>query len=261
MPNISNGGGTEHLIEGGLTPIISGLADELDIRLETVVQSIDYSQPGRVVVTTPQETFSAPQCLVTVPLGVLKKGRIRFAPALPEQLQHGIETLNFGRFYKLALRFPHCFWERDIHWIGTVAEQSRDYGHGEHAMFVNMLPPLDQPALIMLADGDYAEKLETIGAEAAVELVMARLRMIYGSDIPEPEQYLSSKWICSPFTNGSYSYYGFGSSPADVAAFTEMQNGQLTFAGEHTLDKFHGTLHAAYLSGLQAAKRIAESLL
>ena len=48
--------------------------------------------------------------VVTVPLGVLKRGAPRFSPALPPDRLAAIGRLGFGRFEKVALRFDEPFW-------------------------------------------------------------------------------------------------------------------------------------------------------
>jgi monoamine oxidase len=48
--------------------------------------------------------------VVTVPLGVLKRGAPRFSPALPADRAAAITRLGFGRYEKVALRFDEPFW-------------------------------------------------------------------------------------------------------------------------------------------------------
>ena len=51
--------------------------------------------------------------IVTVPLGVLKRGGPRFEPPLPEPVQAAVAALGFGRYEKIALRFETAFWRAD----------------------------------------------------------------------------------------------------------------------------------------------------
>ena len=51
--------------------------------------------------------------IVTVPLGVLKRGRPRFDPPLPAPVQRAVDALGFGRYEKIALRFDSPFWRDD----------------------------------------------------------------------------------------------------------------------------------------------------
>jgi hypothetical protein len=44
--------------------------------------------------------------VVTVPLGVLKRGAPTFSPALPADRLAAIERLGFGRYEKVAMRSP-----------------------------------------------------------------------------------------------------------------------------------------------------------
>ena len=48
--------------------------------------------------------------MVTLPLGVLKRGLPRFTPALPPDRLAAIGRLGFGRFEKVALRFAEPIW-------------------------------------------------------------------------------------------------------------------------------------------------------
>ena len=50
--------------------------------------------------------------VVTLPLGVLKRGLPRFTPALPPDRLAAIGRLGFGRFEKVALRFAEPFWRQ-----------------------------------------------------------------------------------------------------------------------------------------------------
>lgn len=251
--------GEEHWVDGGLGQVVDVLAHGLTVELNQIVEAIEYGESGEVRVQTDQGVFEADRCLVTVPLGVLKREAIAFSPALPDSIQGAIERLVFGRFYKLAMTFPSIFWDEQIQTLGSIGTSTDDYGSGEHVVFFNLVPLLGESGLVMFAGTDFAEALERMGADAAKEVAMARLRGMYGNDIPEPNQYIASDWIQSPFTGGSYTNWGVGSGLEDSQSFEAVLNGQLTFAGEHTSSDHPATIHGAYISGLKAAKRICDS--
>ena len=81
--------GQQRIFPGGYAGIIDGLSAGLDIRLQTAVKAIDYGRTP-VLVETSAGPFTATHVIVTVPLGVLKNGAIRFTPELPgeKQLRH-----------------------------------------------------------------------------------------------------------------------------------------------------------------------------
>lgn len=251
--------GEEHWVDGGLGQIVDTLAKGLTIQQNHIVEAIDYSQAGKVVVHTTQGVYEAERCIVTVPLGVLKKEAIAFTPVLPTAIQTGIERIVFGRFFKLGITFPSVFWDENVHAIGSIGKETDDYGAGEHVVFFNLWPLLGERGLVMFAGTDFAEVLEKMTLAEATAVAMGRLRLIYGNDIPEPEQAIATDWIQSPFTGGSYSNLGVGASSEDRLAFHAMLNGQLTFAGEHTSVDHSSTIHGAYISGLKAAKRVCDS--
>lgn len=72
----------------------------LPVVYRSVVKKIEYSKTG-VRVQTATHSFRADAVLVTVPLGVLKKGDIRFSPALPQRKRSAVSRLGFGLLNKV----------------------------------------------------------------------------------------------------------------------------------------------------------------
>lgn len=77
--------------------------------------------------------------------------------------------------------------------------------------------------------------------------------------IPEPVGGLITRWRQDPFALGSYSYLARGARPADRVALGDPVGRTLFFAGEAASRRYPGTVHGAYLSGQQAAERLAET--
>ena len=79
------------------------------------VESIDYSIPGKVRVTTKHgRTTIVDKVIVAVPLTVLKRNSICFTPCLPSTKRRAIRRLGAGLVEKVALWFPTRFWEKKI---------------------------------------------------------------------------------------------------------------------------------------------------
>ena len=94
---------------------------------------------------------------------------------------------------------------------------------------------------------------ERIGAEA-----VAVLRRMFGREAPAPEAVVATRWSRDPFAEGAYSYLPVGASPSDRDDLAEPVGERLFFAGEAAHRKYPATVHGAYLSGLEAARRVAE---
>ena len=86
--------GEDVVFPGGYRQIIDTLADGAAVRLGQAVTEIEYSGAGVVLTTASGATFQAAGVIVTVPLGVLKKGRISFLPSLPPRKQRAIARLE-----------------------------------------------------------------------------------------------------------------------------------------------------------------------
>lgn len=86
------------------------------IFLSTVVQCIEShaenAEDRRVTVTTANGNFSFDEVVVTVPLGCLKMGNLKFLPEIPSHISRAIACASYSRLEKALLAFPMAFWEK-----------------------------------------------------------------------------------------------------------------------------------------------------
>lgn len=243
--------GAEVIFPQGYDALAHGLARGLDVRLNHTVSKIEYDAQ-RVTVQTNRGAFEADRVVVTLPLGVLKRGAVEFVPGLPIRKQQAIERLGMNVLNKVYLRFAEAFWGGDdTDWIGYIAEKK-----GEWAEALNIHHYTRQPILLWFNAAAYGTHLESLSDAAIISEAMQRLRVMYGSQIPYPEAWLITRWLSDPFAGGSYSHLPVGAAPDDRAALAESIADRVFFAGEATLIDHSATVHGAYLSGVREARQI-----
>eukprot|EP00471_Norrisiella_sphaerica_P012399 CAMPEP_0184501478 /NCGR_PEP_ID=MMETSP0113_2-20130426/47811_1 /TAXON_ID=91329 /ORGANISM="Norrisiella sphaerica, Strain BC52" /LENGTH=502 /DNA_ID=CAMNT_0026890263 /DNA_START=17 /DNA_END=1522 /DNA_ORIENTATION=+ len=219
-----------------------------------VVESVHTDENG--VEKTVQD--EADLVLVTVSLGVLKSGMVRFVPSLPPWKQNSIQRLGFGLINKLVLewREEDMFWRKED-MFGHVKESEED--RGNNYMFWNLKNVTGKPILVSIFAGRAAVKFEDVPLEDLVNEAMVHLRKIYGDHIPEPIRTFKTSWKKDPFARGTYSYIGVGGSGRDYDALARPVGRKLFFAGEATCRLYPATVPGAYASGLFAAGQIAQA--
>lgn len=78
------------------------LAEGVPIQFNASVSAVSYGGgppgPGVQVTTSAGQVVTASLAVVTVPLGVLKRGAIAFSPPLPAWKQEAIDAVGFGRY-------------------------------------------------------------------------------------------------------------------------------------------------------------------
>lgn len=77
--------------------------------MNTVVKKIDY-EDSIIKIKTDKGEFLTKNVIITVSLGVLKKGSIKFFPQLPEINRKFIDLMGIGVVNKVFLEFDECFW-------------------------------------------------------------------------------------------------------------------------------------------------------
>ncbi|EXB37711.1 Lysine-specific histone demethylase 1-2-like protein [Morus notabilis] len=249
-------GGDHCFLAGGNWRLIKALCEGLPIFYGKTVNTIRYGNQGIEVIAGGQ-VFHADMVLCTVPLGVLKRGAIKFEPELPQRKLAAIERLGFGLLNKVVMVFPHVFWGEDLDTFGCLNEQS--HKRGEFFLFYSYHTVSGGPALIALVAGEAAQTFENTDPSILLHRVLGVLRGIYGPkgvDVPNPIQSICTRWGSDPLSYGSYSHVRVRSSGSDYDLLAESVGNRLFFAGEATTRQYPATMHGAFLSGLREASRI-----
>jgi len=243
--------GTDVIVINGYDKIANVLGDGLNIRLNSRVTEINYTATKSLVKVN-GDSIEADYVIVSVPLGVLKKNSIAFTPILPTAKLSAIQNTKMGNVNKFLFIWKTPFWETNVQYIGYTPDTK-----GKFNYFMNMLKFLPTTnSLMTFAYVDYASVTETMNDAQVINEVMAQLKAIYGTGIPNPTNMLRTKWGQNINTFGSYSFATNDTTSADFDTMAKEISNKLFFAGEHTIRDYRGTVHGAYLSGIREADKI-----
>ena len=250
LNSIDGFNGSEVVFPQGYDALTKNLAQQLNVQLNTWVSEIDYSGE-QIKVSTSKGNFSADYVIVTVPLGVLKKQKINFTPALPEDKLNAINSLDMGVLNKVYLKFDSIFWDNSITNMAKISEQK-----GQFVDWLNLEPATGMPILMAFNGAEFAKQTEQMSEQQVVDQAMNTLRSMYGQDIPLPAKYVVTRWHNDTFSYGSYSYVPKGATANMREDLAEPVQNRVFFAGEATHSDYPSTVHGAYLSGEREAERI-----
>jgi monoamine oxidase len=242
--------GSDVIITNGYDKVTDFLATGLDVRLNTRVSSINYSN-AKVTINANGNTIEADYVVVSVPLGVLKNNAITFTPSLPTNKINAISNTNMGNVNKFLLVWDTAFWDTNLQYIGYTPETKDKFNY-----FLNIKKFTPSNGLMTFALGDYATLTETMTDSQIINEIMLNLKSIYGNSIPNPTNFLRTKWGQNINSYGAYSYPTNGSTSADFDILSNEVNNKVFFAGEHTIREYRATVHGAYLSGIREANKI-----
>jgi polyamine oxidase len=239
--------------DGGYRRLVDAMASDVDVRLGRPVSEIAVSPDGVQVATADGTVEEGTHVVVTVPLGVLKRGLPRFSPVLPPDRRAAIERLGFGRFEKVALRFTEPFW-RDAGLPHLMVfpgepEEWMVWGMGQDAFGGG-------PVLVFFVFHSDAGRLAAAGAHAWADWALGLLAAATGRACPVPTAVAVSSWAADPWTAGAYTHIPPGADRADVDLLGEPVGGRLLFAGEHTQSARLAYADGALTSGVREAKRL-----
>jgi monoamine oxidase len=169
-PGVGEG---DRWIVGGYRLLVDHLAEGLDIRLRHPVTRI-LTDAGGVTLLGDAGSLRADAAIVTVPVGVLAAGAIKFDPPLPPSHRAALSRLGMGRVEKVILRFDSRFWP------SHPAGYFRVHGPRDTCVseWLDATPADGRPTLVGLFAGDWLDELwsgpdATIAARAAAVITSA----------------------------------------------------------------------------------------
>ena len=185
---------------------------------------------------------------MTVPLGVLQAGAIRFDPE-PTAILKAARMLKFGHVYRITFRFDHAFWEDDERLKAVGFLMSKE--HRFPTWWTTH--PLISPILTAWMAGSAAEEFRGTGWGPEA---LRSLAKILNRKVPPPAAIYFHDWQTDPFFRGAYSYVPVNGIPAR-AVLSKAVAGTLYFGGEATDTSGHGgTVHGAIESGFRVAHQL-----
>jgi len=247
------GGGVPYRVLSGydrIVRILSNLDPErVEIRLNTIVNEIKW-RPGYVRANQ----FEADRAIITLPLGVLRSGAVRFIPNL-KSTRAAAQEMIMGQVVKVILCFDSPFWEER-----GLTNLSFIHARGEAFPTWWTTRPIAAPVLIGWAGGPPAERLSFEKEDAIDRAATRSLARALKMSVSHLERRITAFFVCDwqadPFALGAYSYIPVGAITAPVK-LAEPVAKTLFFAGEATNSDGHsGTVHGAIATGYRAAGEI-----
>jgi monoamine oxidase len=240
--------GDDYLVPSGYGDLVVRSGEGLPVRLETPVSAIRWDGPV-VEIETQRGTLKAGAVIVTVPVGVLKAGGIRFTPELPAATRDALDGLGMGAYTKIALRIDRRRIE-PLEATGLI--ELGDNG----AITSYDFWPFQHDLMVALLGGDHARGLCEAGEREAVAFATDRLAAMVGERARGAVTGgRLAGWWSDPYSRGSYSIAKPGQATAREA-LRQPVGGRIHFAGEATAGGGAMTVGGATLEGIRAARAI-----
>ncbi|MFN2643580.1 MAG: flavin monoamine oxidase family protein, partial [Burkholderiales bacterium] len=237
--------------EGGYGALFDWLAHEVlargaRLQLGAAVSAVRWRRGGATLTASFQgERFSvrARRVIVSVPLGVLQAGPLRF-----REKRAALSKLESGPVVRVAMRFHRAFWEERAPGVA--------FFHTPDEPFPTCWTPLPlrAPLLTAWAGGPKAARLSGRLTAALVRAALRSVEALFGRGA---ERALAAAyahdWRADPYARGGYSYVKVDGQGAREELAAPIA-GTIFFAGEATDSEEAGTVAGALRSGIRAAR-------
>lgn len=259
---------------GGYGRLVDWLAAEVEksnvrVLLSTNVFEIRWRE-GRIEVVAGTGrggeggTFRARCAVITLPLGVLKAGAVRFVPGLPEEKARALTKIEVSPVVKASMRFADPFWEKVQPPRSDGSLEAMTFIHSDEAVptWWTQLP-IRTPLLTGWAGGPAAQALsgkpELYIREAALRTLLRLLPITRRRINAMLEHTIVSDWQSDPFSRGAYSFLAVDGGDARRRLARPLR-GTLFFAGEATSTDAPSTVPGAVETGRRVAKEVLRNV-
>ncbi|KLN61826.1 hypothetical protein WH96_05930 [Kiloniella spongiae] len=253
--------GTEWMVPQGLAAGIFKALGPVPVKLETIVESIDW-QGKDIKVQSSQGIITCRSVLVTVPTEIIADETLTFLPALPQEKMAAFHELPMGLLDKITLQFDPVFKSLvpDANTNEAYLETPKDMKQTD-SWHSHLLCPFGEPMSTMFVGGGLARDLTAESGDAAQDFALSSLASVFGEDIRKLfRKGHKTKWLADPYARGGYAYSNIGKNHLREVARQPVDD-RLFFAGEALHGKWASMAPGAYETGQKAANEIINSLL
>jgi len=250
--------------EGGYSTLIEFLRKDVidnggSIVLNEPVREVCLKAKNVEIMSDSGKTYRSDKVIVTVPLGVLQRGSIKFSPPLPEH-QAAFASMGFGGVIKFNFEFKEPVWEsRDHRHLPDLAFAFSDAGV---PTWWSQLPDTT-PMLTGWFSGPRTFKSD-VAPEVLYRTAIASLQYILRCNPKAIESSLRhwhvTNWVQDEYAYGAYSYPTLRSNEARKL-LSQPVNDMLYFAGEAMYGGASGgTVEAALVSAQEVVNKITPAV-
>lgn len=241
--------GDDFTVPGGYGRLVAASGAGLPVTTGAPATTVRWDGPG-VEIETAAGTLRARRAVVTLPVGVLAAGRVRFIPSLPPATLAAIGDLRPGALTKVALAVDGA----------RFGLPSPTDLYEVRSGFVFELFPFDRDLILATIGGTPARDLVARGEAGAVAAATDVLAGMLGAAVrAHVVAGRLADWWTDPWALGSYSVAAPGRTAARRALAVPVAE-RLHFAGEATAVGGSMTAGGATLEGRAAAQAVATAL-
>jgi len=248
MHDLESYAGNDYRLLDGYDRLVEDQAQALNIVTAAAVTEIEWNKSVKVTCAD-SRVYEADRAVVTLPLGVLQSGAIKFSPALPEHKLQAFSNLKMGAVSKIIFRFDQPV---GIDGIGAIFSGScppmwwsPSFGRG----------PTKYTVWSAFFSGRWADELYALGEEGAKAKALETLKFELSRPDLKPSDSYFVKWRDEKFSQGGYSFSLKGGFR--YRSILGQQTNCLHWAGEATASS--STVHGAWDAGERAAMEILAS--
>jgi monoamine oxidase len=165
----------DRVVTGGFDRLVTDALGTVTTSLSTAVTGVSYGDSGVSLKLGTGESLTVDRAVVTVPLGVLKRGSITFDPMLPLAHRSAIGALGVGTVETVWLRFDRPFWSTDAAAWGLVGTND------DITTWVNLEVITGEPVLVGIVGGRAARDTVALTDDELVAAAMRALEPFAGS--------------------------------------------------------------------------------
>ena len=223
------------------------------ILLRSQVSEVDW-RPGSVVIRCEDgRNWQAQRAIITLPLGVLQAGDVRFKPS-PDAVLSAARQMAMGSALRLVMVFRSAFWRTKFPEVGFIFAEGLIPGTWWTQY------PNNEPVLVAWIGGPKAAAQRFDDPTNLLADSLSSLERAFGltenSLASELISWHLHDWCRDPHSRGAYSYVPVGAMNCSKEMTNPVED-TLFFAGEHTDTSGHwGTVHGALRSGLRASQQV-----
>lgn len=224
--------------------IINAVAEGIDVRLNTVVDTVEHTKTG-VTVNTDDGAYTGMKCIVAIPIGVLQSKAVTFDPPLDSKRLKAIDDVQQTVACKTILEFDQVVRPNDFDMVNQ-----HDHAPSQFWDESTGLPGYSGQLIVSWDTGDRARELLDLPEKERFAAALDGVRKLAGDNGLEFVNATNYDWRNDEFALGAYA-----TGQRDQDTIYEPIQDTIYWAGA-----IKSSVGAAHTSGLEAAQALLTSI-
>ena len=224
------------------------LAKNLEIKKNTPVDYIDYSNKNNIKVFSKNKKFYCNYIIIAIPIPLINN--INFYPTLPSIYNLSCQYSPMGSMIKIIIIYENAFWRENNHSGFSIGGKLNEH-------FIDSSNKEGKPGILTgFISANNVIEYSKLPINKSKDIILKNLINLWGKKALDYKHYKIYNWNNEHWIKGGFTNFRIPGTWTSIKNNWYSNHKNIIWAGTETSDKWAGYFEGALISAKKAVKQI-----